>query len=98
VKEFSCKLREILAKNVGLSLWLVETIANQDFMREFIIDCALLETAAYTNSLIEVAMFVVYSHEREAIAKYNAHMESHEQLIHYLESECFADKELVKDG
>jgi len=45
-------------------MWLIETISNQEYMREFIIDCPLIELSGLINSLLEVAMLTVYDHEK----------------------------------
>ena len=84
MKKYVIHLRKVLAANVGLSMWLIETISNQEYMREFIIDCPLIELSGFINSLLEVAMLTVFENEKEAISEYIKNMETHEQLYSYL--------------
>jgi len=78
MKKYVVHLGKVLAANVGLSMWLIETISNQEYMREFIIDCPLMELSGLINSLLEVAMLTVYDHEKEVISEYIKNMETHE--------------------
>ena len=78
MKKYVIHLRKVLAANVGLSMWLIETISNQEYMREFIIDCPLIELSGFINSLLEVAMLTVFENEKEAISEYIKNMETHE--------------------
>ena len=64
MKKYVIHLRKVLAANVGLSMWLIETISNQEYLREFIIDCQLMELSGLINSLLEVAMLTVFDHEK----------------------------------
>ena len=58
--DYVALIREALKKNIGLSLWLVETFANQDFIKEFLLDCPIHDLARFTQGLIKTAMQQVY--------------------------------------
>ena len=64
MKKYVIHLRKVLAANVGLSMWLIETISNQEYLREFIIDCPLMELSGLINSLLEVAILTVFDNEK----------------------------------
>jgi len=78
MKKYVIHLRKVLAANVGLSMWLIETISNQEYLREFIIDCPLMELSGLINNLLEVAMLTVFDHEKDSISEYVKNMETHE--------------------
>jgi len=49
-------IRDALKKNIGLSLWFIETFSNQDFIKEFFIDCPIHDMARFTQGLLKTAM------------------------------------------
>jgi hypothetical protein len=63
--EYVALIRDALKKNIGLSLWLIETFSNQDFIKEFLIDCPIHDMARFTQGLLKTAMKQVYFREKD---------------------------------
>jgi hypothetical protein len=68
--DYVALIRSALKSNIGLCLWLVETFSNQDFIKEFLIDCPIHDMARFTQGLLKTAMVQVYEQEKEQIAEY----------------------------
>ena len=54
--DYVALIRDALKKNIGLSLWFIETFSNQDFIKEFFIDCPIHDMARFTQGLLKTAM------------------------------------------
>ena len=54
--DYVALIRNALKSNIGLCLWLVETFSNQDFIKEFLIDCPIHDMARFTQGLLKTAM------------------------------------------
>jgi hypothetical protein len=65
-------IRQALKKNVGLSIWLLETFTNQDLIKEFLIDCPIPDMKRFVAGLLRTAMVKVYKHEEQVLAAYTA--------------------------
>lgn len=58
-----CIIREALVNDVRLSLWFCERFSNQLMIKEFFVDCTVMDMARFTAGLLKTAMSVVYKHE-----------------------------------
>jgi hypothetical protein len=65
--EYVTLIRNALKKNIGLCMWLIETFSNQDFIKEFFIDCPIHDMARFTQGLLKTALQQVYAHETPQI-------------------------------
>lgn len=63
-------IREALIKNVGLSVWLLESFSNQDLIKELLIDCPIPDMKRFVAGLLKTAMEAVYKHEISTITEY----------------------------
>lgn len=54
--EYVALIRDALKKNIGLSLWLLETFSSQAFIKEFLIDCPIHDMARFVQGLLKTAM------------------------------------------
>jgi hypothetical protein len=70
VPSFMKIIREALNKNVGLSIWLLETFGNQDLIKELTIDCPIPDMKRFVAGLLRTAMQIVYKFEEKQIYDY----------------------------
>jgi hypothetical protein len=76
VPSFMHIIRMSLEKNVALSVWLLESFANQELIKEFLIDCPIPDMKRFVSGLLQTAMQTVYKHEEESIRQYCSQFES----------------------
>jgi len=54
--DFVTLIRNALKRNIGLCLWLVETFSNQDFIKEFFVDCPIHDMSRFVQGLLNTAI------------------------------------------
>ena len=77
-------IREALKKNIGLCLWLLETFTNQDFIKEFIIDCPIHDMCRFTQGLLKTSMQQVYELEKSKIDLYLKQISQLDGVLNYV--------------
>ena len=101
VPEYVTLVRQAIQKNIGISLWLIETFSNQDFIKEFLIDCPIHDMSRFVNGLLKTAMIQVYEFEKELIDKYsNALAENGDDIMKFVRStqQQFIEEESSVEG
>jgi len=56
IPQFMKIVREALKKNISLCLWLLETFSHQDLIKEFLIDCPIIDMKRFVAGLINTAL------------------------------------------
>ena len=59
-----------LKNDVGLSLWLIETLSHPEMIAEYIILCPISSSRYFVVSLLRAAFTCIYKHEEISILKY----------------------------
>ena len=72
-------IRKALQQNVLLSVWLLETFVNQNFIKEILVDSPIPDMKRFVAGLLGTAMQVVYKFEEKKLLEY-ALMSEQEQL------------------
>ena len=76
VPHFINLIKNALKKNVTLSVWLLETFANQGLIKEFLIDCPIPDMKRFVAGLLKTAMQTVYKYEEVPLLEYCNSLES----------------------
>jgi hypothetical protein len=75
-------IRTALKNNAALSIWLIESLSNQDLIKEFLIDSPITDMKRFVAGLLKTAMQTVYKFEEASIAKYCEAMDTN--IIEYI--------------
>ena len=100
IPDYVALIRDALKRNIGLSLWFIETFSNQDFIKEFFIDCPIHDMARFIQGLLKTAMQQVYDREKDQIAEYNKLMATPDSVMEFVRQtqKDFIEEDVVVDG
>ena len=75
IPDFVRIIRSAMKKNVALSLWFCEVFSNQKIIKEFFLDCSIVDMARFTSGLLKTAMNTLYQYEEKGIQNYIKNMD-----------------------